>query len=456
MGKKYDESKMNVMNNFGFLNLLHSFRSDHSRIFFLSFLFLLLGFFLQAQNSVQLRLDSCYALARMNYPLIRQLGLIEKTRDYNIENAGRGYLPQFSINGLASNQSAVTSFPFTSIDIPHVIDIAFPTYYTEQYNIHGEVNQILYDGGAIKQQKLSAGANADVDKQNVEVQLYSLRDRINQIFFGTLLIDEQLKQNEVQQKDIQNSIDKMSEAVRNGTALQSSLDELQAELLQQQQNHIDIVTNRNAYINMLSVFINRKLEDSAFLEMPSGIAISDSIRRPELSLYASEKKSYDIQDAILNTSNRPKLSFYFQGGYARPGLNVFDPNAAPYWIGGFRLSWNFSGYYTLKNQRQALNVDRQIIDLQQEAFILNSHISMKQQGITILKLQEIITKDDEIIAKRTSIKESSRAQMENGTVTVHEYVGELDAEDQAKLNRLLHGVQLLQAEYNYQNTIGKP
>lgn len=401
-----------------------------------------------------LTLSQCYALARQNYPMIQQAGLIEKSREYNVENAGKGYLPQFSINGQATYQSAVTSLGITNLDIPHVIDVTIPTPSKDQYNIHGEVDQTIYDGGMIKQQKMSAISDADISQKNLEVQLYALKDRVNQVYFGTLLIDQQLIQDSLSENDLQNSIDKMQVAVNNGTVLKSSLDELQAELLQEDQNEINLRASRKSYLGMLGVLINMPLDPSTVLETPTTISVSDSISRPELALYDIQKRSYDVEDRILDAQNRPKLSFFVQGGYAEPGLDAFDVNFQWYYIGGFRLTWNFGGYYTLKNQRQLLNIDRQTTDLNKETFLFNTRVTMQQQGTEITGLQEMLAKDNDIVAKRTAIKDASKVQMEQGTITVHDYVGELDLENEAKQNQILHRIQLLQAEYNYQNTTG--
>ena len=339
-------------------------------------------------------------------------------------------------------------------DIPHVIDVTIPTPSKDQYNIHGELDQTIYDGGVIKQQKMSAQSDANISQKNLEVQLYTLKDRVNQVYFGTLLIGQQLIQDSLTRNDIQNSIDKMQVAVNNGTALKSSLDELQAELLQQDQNEISLKASRKSYLDMLGVLINMPLDESAELENPVTITVSDSINRPELALYDIQKRSYDVQDRILDAQNRPKFSFYVQGGYADPGLDAFDVNFQWYYIGGFRLSWNFGGYYTLKNQRQLLNIDRQTTDLNKETFLFNTRITMKQQGAEITKLREMLVKDNDIVAKRTSIKNVSKVQMEQGAITVHDYIGELDSENQAIQNQILHKTQLLQSEYNYQNTTG--
>lgn len=417
---------------------------------------LLIGIFVGINISVNsqaiITIDSCYSWAKQQYPLIKEKRLIEKTKEFNVSNAGKGYLPQVNFNGQGTYQSAVTTIPLNF----HIAGINFsiPTISKEQFNLHGEVDQLIYDGGTIKQQKQVQETNSNIQEQNLEVQLYALKDRINQIYFGTLLIDEQLNQNGVTQKELQNNIDRMQAKVNSGTALNSNLYELQADLYQQQQNEISLKASRKAYLDMLSLFINKPLDENTKIETPHTVAVSDVINRPELTYYDSQKKIDDVQEKLLNASNRPKFMFFFQGGYALPGLNAFDIQPAWYYITGLRLSWSLGGLYTLKNQKQLLNIDKQIIDVQREAFLFNTNINLKQQSADISKLQQMIAKDNDIISKRTAVKDVAKAQMDNGVITVHDYISELDAEDAAIQGRLLHQVQLLMDEYNYQNTSG--
>jgi outer membrane protein TolC len=380
--------------------------------------------------------------------------LIEKTKEYNVSNAGKAYLPQFVINAQATYQDPVTSIPFT-LDIPKLgIDINIPAYSKDQYKADVELDQLIYDGGATKYSKQSYIQSSKVDQQNLEVQLYALRDRINQIFFGVLLMDEEIKQNDLNQKDIQSSIDKMQEGVKNGIATSSSVAELEADLIQQQQNKIQLQASRKAYLDMLGVFINQSLNENTTLQAPVNIVTSDNIKRPELNLYDEQKRFYDIQESMLDVGNRPKLSFFLQGGYGRPGLNAFDNNFAPWYITGLRFNWQFGGFYTVKNQQQLLDINRQTTDLQKETFLFNTSITLKQQNTDIEKLKAVIEKDNEIIAKRTEVKNAAKSQLDNGMITIHEYINQLDAEDLAKQALLLHQVQLLLAEYSYQNTTG--
>jgi outer membrane protein TolC len=408
------------------------------------------GFPSIAQTPGALTIEKVYQLARKNYPLIKQRDLITKAKDYSVSNAAKGYLPMFSVNGQATYQSTVTSFPFT-IPIP---GFKLPTYSKDQYKVFAEADQVIYDGGAIKNQKETAEASEVVQQQNLEVELYALYDRVNQLFFGALLMDEQLKQNDLLQKDIQNGIDKTKALLANGTAYRSSVDELSAQLLQAEQAKVELEATKSSFINMLSLFINTRLNDSTILQKPEYHVLADSVTRPELLSYDYQKKIYDLQGHLLDAQLRPKVSFFIQGGYGRPGLNVLSNDFAGYYIGGIKFNWNFGSLYSYKNQQYLLDINRQTLDVQKETFLFNTKMTQQQQNSDVEKYAKLIDKDDAIIILRESVKNAASAQLENGVLSAHDYINEVDAEDQARQNKILHEVQLLQSQYNYQNTMG--
>ncbi len=410
---------------------------------------LLLSVLAISQQAIHLSIEEAYALARKNYPDIKQKDLVTKTKEYTISNASKGYLPAFNINGQATYQSDVTNFP---LKLP---GYSFPSFSKDQYKIYGEVDQVIYDGGAIRNQKQTAQVNEQVQQQNLEVELYALYDRVDQLYFGALLEDEQIKQNDLLKKDIQNGIEKVQAQIDNGTAYKSSADELQAQLLQTEQSRVELLSLRKAYLDMLALFVNEPLDENTLLEKPADMnSLQDQINRPELLMYDFQKRSYDLQDELLNVQLRPHFSFFLQGGYARPGLNLLSNDFEWYYIGGVRLSWNLGGLYMLKNSRKVLDLDRQTLDIEKETFVFNTRMTQKQQGQDIAKFQKLIDKDGDIIALRESVKNAAQAQLENGVLSAHDYITEVDAEDQARQNRILHQVQLLQSQYSYQNTVG--
>lgn len=413
----------------------------------------LIGFLLicshwaMAQQSNLLTLDNCLEMAKQNYPLIKQFTLIEKTKEYSIANAQKGVLPQFNIAGQATYQSAVTQVP---ISLPNV-DI--PTMSKDQYRLYGEVSQSITDLFTVKDQKEYINANSEMEIQKTEVELYKLKERINNLFFGILLIDAQIQQTELLKKDIQNGIEKTIVAIDNGIALRSTADNLKAELLKASQRSIELKATRKGYADMLALLIGKPLEN-AVLERPHRKVLLSTINRPELQLYNLQKKSFDVMEKLIAAKNLPRLSAFFQGGLGRPGLNMLDNNFQGFYIGGLRLSWNFTGFYTYKNEKKMFANNRSMIDIQRETFLFNTNLTLKQQNADITKMQELIETDKSIVTLRESVKNTVQNQLAYGTATTNDYLLAVNAEDQAKQSLILHEIQLLMTTYNAQTTAG--
>lgn len=417
-------------------------------------LFIILSFCLgtmaaKSQTVTSLTIDDCYRLARQNFPLIKQKDLIQKTREYSIDNISKGYLPQFLINGQATYQSDVTEIP---IKLPNM---TIPTLNKDQYKLYAEVNQTVFDGGVKKLEKHSVEANAAVEQQKLEVELYKLNERINQLFFGILLTNEQLAQTDMLKKDIQLGITKINAAIANGTALKSSGDALQAELLKADQRAIELKSATIGYRDMLSLFINKPLDEHVVLERPAKIIASPVISRPEILMYDTEKKSLDVQTSLIKAKNLPKAGLFLQGGYGRPALNMLKNDFDAYYIGGAKITWSLSGLYTSKKEKALVNIKSKSVDLQKEVFLFNTNLTLKKQNAEISKLEELIQSDNGIIQLRTRIKNTALSQLEFGVINSSDYLREVNAEDQAKQTQLLHEIQLLMAQYDQHNTTGK-
>lgn len=396
-------------------------------------------------NSITL--DSCYVLAKKNYPLVKQHELIAKSNEYTLGNIAKGYLPQLDINGQATYQSDVTQFPKS---IPGI-----KTLSKDQYKIYAEANQVIYDGGVLKQQKKLQEANAIVDEQQLEVELYKLKDRINQLYFGILLIDEQLKQIVLTRRDIQLGLDKTNAQISNGTALQSNADILKAQLLKTDQQTIELNSNRKAFTDMLGLFVNRPLDENTIFIKPENITSSGEISRPELLMYDEQNKIFDVQNNLLTAKNTPKISFFVQGGYGRPAFNILSNNFDPFYIGGLRFIFPLSEFYTIKNERNLISINKQNIDVQRSTFLFNTQLAIKQQSASITKLQAFLKTDNEIISLRTNVKKAALAQLENGVLNSSDYLREVNAEDAARQDKILHEIQLLMAQYNERNITGE-
>ncbi|WKK59635.1 TolC family protein [Sphingobacterium sp. BN32] len=401
-----------------------------------------------AQEIRRLQIDSCFEMAKRNFPLINQLGLLQQSKDFSIDNANKAYLPQVSINGSATYQSDVTKVP---IAIP---SMSIPSLSKDQYKAYAEVNQALSDMFLVKDQHKLIEANNKVESQKIEVELYKLRDRITQLFFGILLLDAQIKQTNLMKSDIENGIQQIESAVRNGTSTRSNLSKLQAELLKVEQRETEQQAAKNAYLQMLAYFIGKPLSEDVELIASSGTVNDNAINRPELSLFQDQDDAIAIQNQLLYNRSLPRFSAFVQGGVGRPGLNMLNPDMQGYYIAGLRLNWNLSSLYTYKNDKKNIDISRQLLEKQKETFLFNVDITLLQQKEETNKYRKLIDTDNEIVQLRELVKKATAAQLKNGVASTYDYMTAVTEEDQARQNMVLHQIQLQLSQYNQKITTG--
>jgi len=403
-----------------------------------------------AQTITHLTLQQAYELAIKNYPVIKQRALVMQTESLTIQNLQKGYLPQFAFTGQATYQSEVTginiSFPGINIQPPS----------NDQYKIVADLNQTIYDGGLIRQEEKTAVLNNEVEQQKIETELYQLKDRINQVYLGILFIDEQIKQADLIRADIQVGVKQVDAQVKNGVAFKSNLNVLKAQLLQTDQRVIELKASRKGYIEILGLFLNQPLDETTELTQPE-IAVTPGadIARPEIKLYTDQSKLIQQQNKLITARNIPKASLFAQGGYGRPGLNLLKNEFDWFYIAGIRFNWSLGGLYTEKREKQVNEVNRKIVDIQKETFLLNTNTQLRQEQSEIDKYAQLTETDQAIIDLRVEVKKAAVAQLQNGVITANDYLREVNAEDQARQSLITHHLQLLQARINYQTTLGK-
>lgn len=397
----------------------------------------------------QITLKECQRKTQENYPLVRQYGLIEKTKEYSLANAAKGYLPQFALSAKASYQSDVTEIPIkmAGIDIK-----GLPK---DQYQVLLELQQNIWDGGGIRMKKKQTEANAEVDKEKLNVDMYALNERVNDLYFGILLLGEQLEQNALLQEDLARSFRQITAYVENGIANQADLDAVKVEELNTRQKRVELASLRLAYMQMLSLLIGEKLPDEAVFEKPlpeETVSAASEIRRPELTWFDVQKTSLQVREKALDVGYMPHFGLFVQGAYGNPGLNMLKDKFAPYYIAGVRLSWNFGSLYTLKNDRRVIENSRRQLDSNRDVFLFNTRLQMTQQDHAIRSMEKQMQDDDEIIRLRSNIRKAAEAKVANGTLTVTEMLREITNESLSKQTKALHEIQLLMNIYQLKYT----
>ena len=406
--------------------------------------------FVFAQEITNLTLQQAYDLAYKNYPVWRQKDLVRRTADLNIDILQKDFLPQVTVVGQSTYQSAVTEVP---IKIPGYT-IEAPS--KSQQKVVADLSQLIYDGGVTRQQKNFEDLNAVVEDQKVEVELYQIKEKINLYYLGILYMDEQLKQVALVKSDIENGIKRVEAQVQNGTAFKSNLNSLKAELLEVDQRRIETRATKKGLVDAMAVFLGQPINENVQLEKQViNNVVYGEITRPELKLYNDQSKLIDQQNKLITARNRPKASLFAQGGYGRPGLNMLVNEFDTYYIGGLRLNWSLDGLYKTKKEREKIEVNKKIVDTEKETFLLTTNTQLVRQQAEIEKLKQLIVSDSAIIALRRTVTDASKAQLESGVITATDYLIDVNAEDQARQGLITHEVQLIQAQINYLTISGK-
>lgn len=412
-------------------------------------------------NAQTLSLEECQKLAQENYPLIVQKDLIEKSGEFTVSNAKHNWLPKISLTAQATYQSDVVALPDDLENILKILRIPYDGLHKDQYKAVVQIEQIIYAGGAVKSQIEIAKAESEASRQNWEIEMYNLRERVNQLYFGTLLLQEKTKEIDIMIDELRRNRNLIEIYIKNGIALQSDLDKIAVEQLSANQQKSELIASQKAYRTMLGIMINAEIADELELLKPEIPVVSseNSINRPELNYFEAQEKRLDAQIKALNSIVKPQIGAFFQGAYANPGINMFEDMKknqwSPYFITGIKFQWNISGWYNRKNDLSRINLDRSRISSQRENFLYNIELKSTQENIAIEHMREVMKDDDEIIELRSSIRKRTESQLTNGVSTVSDLTRDLHAENLARQNKITHEIELLKNLYDLKFTRNK-
>jgi len=404
-----------------------------------------------AQTLDSISLSYCLSQTVANYPLIKQQDIYPMIAKLKINNLDKNYLPQMSINGLASYQSDVTKI---SINIP---GIKIPEVNKDIYKLSLDVNQTVYDGGMTKAQKNIENAGLQIDKQNVSVSLYNLKESVIQLYFNILLLQENEKQLYVVTDDLGGKLKTIESGVRNGVQLKTNADLIRIEILKTKQQLDDIANSKEASISMLGLFMNIQLNPKAIFAAPQNLTAptNETNVREELKLFDYQLNRLDQMKKLSTGKNLPRLSVFAQAGYGRPGLNMLDPDFNDFYMVGARLSWNFWNWNQTKNDIKILDYQKELIDNQKEIFDKSLKISLEKELSDIQKYNEQIDEDKEIIKLRENVVKAYSSQLDNGVITATDYITQLTNKSQAILQFETHKLMQKRATVNYLYLLGK-
>ena len=421
--------------------------------------FLLLFMVLTALVARAQTLEECCSLAQEHYPEIRQYDLIAETEQYNISNAARAWIPQVVLSGQATYQSATPTYPeaFNAMIAANGLDMS--GIRKDQYKVAIDVSQNIWDGGQSKANREIAEAEAAVERSRVDVSLYDLQSRIQNLYFGILLLDERVAQTETLIEVLDANLNRMRTYYRNGVAMQSDVDAVEAELLTASQTLSQVEASRASYRRMLEVFIGQPLTDETLTRPAMVDVASRTSARPELAMFEAQSDTLAAQRKAIDASVMPRFSAFAQGYYGYPGLDMFKSMVSSEWtlnaIVGVRMSWNIGAFYTMKNNISKLDVAERQIAVQRDVFLFNTEMQTTQDDGEIARLRSALEDDNRIVELRRSVRMAAESKLENGVIDATDLLRKIADETTATLNRSTHEIELLQAIYRLKTTLNQ-
>ena len=404
-------------------------------------------------------LNGIQQLARANYPAIRQFELIDRIADFSLADASSAWVPQISLSGQATYQSDVVSFPESMTDVFSMLGVDISGLHKDQYKLALNIEQILWDGGYTKSRKEAVLAEKEVSSKSLEVELYALADKVNQLYFGILVLDEQLRLNDLTAGILEDNRKIIRSYIDNGLAGPSDLAKVEAEIIANSQQRTRICCSRKAYIQVLSVMTGRELSEEDTFVRPEPVLYSDSPQsnRPELQLYEAMAASIEAGRTAVKSTLMPRFSLFAQGLYGYPGLNMFEDMMEYRWRPNFyvgvRFQWNISAFYTKRNTERRLDASVRQVELQRETFLYGNRLEQVRLNADIEQMRKILEDDDRLINIRTSIREASESQLRNGTLLISDLLRDINDEHRARIDKSIHELEYLKKLYEMRYTL---
>lgn len=400
-------------------------------------------------------LEECQQAAERNYPLIRQYGLIAQTTELTVSNIRKGWLPQVSASAQATLQSDVVSWPEQMQSVYQQMGLDMRGLRKDQYRVGIDVQQMVFDGGAISSQKNIAREQGKVQEAQNEVTMYQVQRRVNEMYFGLLLLDKQIQLNHDLQEVLAANERKLSSMYERGTAAKSDYQTVKAERLNVVQQVSSFQAQRNAVARMLSMFCGLEVKD---LEKPqaTSLGMQSAGQRPELKSIDAQLRLADAQEKALDAALMPKLSVFVQGYYGYPGYNMFKDMMSHRWswngLIGARLSWNIGALYTRKNDKAKIQLQRDMATTNRDVFLFNNQLEQIRQNEDIERYRRLMASDEEIIALRSSVRKAAESKLAHGIIDVNDLVREINNENAARLQMSVHEIEMLKEMYDLRFT----
>ena len=422
-------------------------------------IFIILGVVWSLNIRAQVTIEECVAKAEANYPLIRRYNIIEATRDIDLDEINNSWLPRIGVYGQLTGQNVLPAFPKSLSGMLDQMGQSMKGIGKVQYKVGVDMSQNIWDGGASKSRRDLTRAREAVNSSALDVEMYALRQRVESIFFAILLTEEQIEQTGITHRLLQDNLEQIRSKVRNGVAMQSDADMVEAQALVVGQRIAQAKSATDGYRDVLEIFIGESLQGKALSRPSADIPLSDENLRPELRLFENRLLANDAEQRLSDVSLMPKVGMFAQAYYGYPGFDYFksmtDRNLSFNILAGVKVSWNIDSFYSRKNNSRLKSVNALEINADKDLFLFNNSMQSASQREAISGLREVMKDDARIIELRGKVRQAAESQLANGVIDATALLTKISDENMAQLNARLHEIQLIKEIYNLKYTLNQ-
>lgn len=412
-----------------------------------------------AAPAAAVTLKECVLQAESNYPLVRKFGLLEQTNAVKLSDINKGWLPSITVYGQTTIQNEVPSFPDALKDVMAKLGQDFKGLSPFQYKAGVDVQQTIWDGGMSKAARQAQRASTEVQQKALDVELYGIRQRVEDLYFGILLIDEQIAQSELTLKQLQSNRDKLAAMLRNGVAMQSDVDQVEAQILTVSQQIAQARRTAESYRQVLSLFTGLNLAGQK-LEKPSAEKpVNMEPERPEQDLFDARLRLAEAQRAAVTASLMPKAGFFAQAYYGYPRIDYFrsmrDRTPGFNAMAGVKIQWEIGAFYTRRNKLAQIDLDRAETEADRETFLFNNRLTATSQTGDIDAIRRVMADDERIVQLRRNVRRAAESQLENGVIDTFTLITKITDENRAEMTARYHEIELLKKIHQLRTTLNK-
>jgi outer membrane protein TolC len=399
---------------------------------------------LYAQESITL--FELHTQALENAPRLADRELLEQIGELRTDQAKTSWYPTLDFNGKVSYQSDVVTVSLPDSPIP----VDFPEVPHDQYGLNLDIRQNIYDGGMTKQKKQYEEARTAADLQQVEVDLYGLKSRINQYYFAILVLQENRLNLGIHMSTLETRQESMRIAIEHGILLEAEMRVIEVEVLKIRQSMLELESRKKAYISALNVLCGTDLRMETQLQLPLLDGLSEEqINRPEYTLFDLKDASLEAGKELTGANRMPVLYAFGQAGYGKPGYNIMSGVWDTYYMVGAGFKWNIWDWNTTDQEKQVIQNQQMMLKNQRETFTKEISSKLVQEEAKIEQYMLTMELDQQVLELQLEISKNAATRLSNGTITTTDYITELNKESLARNKLATHRIMLAQSITNY-------